>query len=170
MGMQVDMGGDDLYVNAIYTGATGPGLLTNAVATGAGNVNLTGATATLTAAQSGSVVTFNRAAGTTVTLPAAVVGLTYTFVIGTVATSNAQKVITPASVFLGGGLNIDKALTVTRYAADTTTIRSVNLNGTTTGGLTIGDTFTVTCATATVWNVSGIVTASGTLATPFATS
>lgn len=170
MGTQVDLAGDDLYVNAIYTGNTTPGSLTQTVGLSAGSVNLTGATVTLTAAQSGSVFTFNRAAGTTVTLPTGVAGITYTFVIGTVATSNAQKVITPASVFLTGGINFDKTLTVTRYAADNSTIRSINLNGTTTGGATIGDIFTITCVSATSWTVSGTVTASGTLATPFATS
>jgi hypothetical protein len=167
MGLPVDMSGDDLYVNALYVGASTPGTLVGAVTN---TVNLTAATATLTTAQSGTVFTFNRAAGTTVTLPAAVVGTTYIFVIGTVATSNAQKVITPASVFLAGGINIDKSLTVTRYAADGSTIRSINLNGTTTGGATVGDIFTITCTSSTLWTVSGTVTASGTLATPFATS
>ncbi len=167
MGLPVDLSGNDLYVNNLYTGSATPGTLGGAVTN---TVNLTGATTTLTTAQSGTVFTFNRAAGTTVTLPAAVVGTTYTFVIGTVATSNAQKVITPASVFLTGGINFDKALTITRYVADNSTTRSINLNGTTTGGATIGDIFTITCVSATSWTVSGIVTASGTLATPFATS
>lgn len=170
MGIQVDMGGDDLYVNAIYTGATGPGLLTNTVANGSQNINATAATLTLTAAQSGATVTFNRAAGTTVTLPTPVAGLQYTFIVGTVATSNAQKVITPASVFIAGGLDIDKALTITRYAGDNSTIRSINLNGTTTGGATIGDVFRIYAVSATEYSVAGTVTASGTLATPFATS
>jgi hypothetical protein len=170
MGTQVDMAGDDLYVNAIYTGNTTPGSLTQTVADSAGSVSLTTATATLTPSQSGITFVFNSASGTTVTLPAATPGITYNFAIGTVATSNAQKVITPASVFLTGGINFDKSLTVTRYAADNSTIRSINLNGTTTGGATIGDIFTITCVSSTSWTVSGTVTASGTLATPFATS
>lgn len=171
MGTQVDMCGDDLYVNTIYTGNATPGSLTQTVGNNQGAINVTAATLTLTAAQSGSTIILNRAAGCTITLPAAVVGANFTFVVGTVTTSNAHKVITSAgTVFLAGGLFFDKALTVTRYAADGSTIVSVNLNGTTTGGTAIGDLFTVDCTTSTIWNVSGTVTASGTLATPFATS
>ena len=134
-------------------------------------VDATGATVTLTAAQNGAIVLLDRAAGTTVTLPAAVVGTKFTFIVKTVATSNAHKIITSAgTIFLTGGINFDKSLTVTRYDGDNSTNVSLNLNGTTTGGATIGDTFTMVCVTATSWTVEGTVTASGTLATPFATS
>lgn len=167
MGIPVDLGGNDIYVNAIYTGNTTQGQLNQ---TGSGVENTLTANTTLTSSQSGETFVLNALAGLTVTLPAAVVGTTYTFVLGVVPTSNAYKVITPSSVFLGGGIYFDKSLTITRYDATNTTTRSLNLNGTTTGGAAIGDTFTVTCVSSTVWAVSGTVTASGTLATPFATS
>lgn len=175
MATNVDMGGDTLYVQDIVYGDTTPGSLSgtslSSQFSGGNTTNLTAATAAPTASQSGGVFIFNRAAGTTVTLPTPVVGVTYTFIVGTVATSNAHKIITNAgTVFLEGGLYFDKALTITRYDGNGSTHISVNLNGTTTGGATIGDIFHVTCVSATEWTVEGTVTASGTLATPFATT
>jgi hypothetical protein len=168
MGTSVDFGGDDLYVNALYTGNTLPGQVSQS----SKGVSITAATVTATQGQAGSMFIFNSTAGTTVTLPPPVIGTSFSFVIGTVPTTGTDKVITNAgTVFLTGGLYIDKALTITRYDANGTTIVSVNLNGTTTGGASVGDKFTVTCISATEWTVAdGTVTASGTLATPFATS
>jgi len=146
------------------------GTLTN---TGAAPRILTANAATLapTAVQSGSTIILSRLAGSTITLPAPVVGLSFDFVVGIVNTSVAYKVITDASTtFLAGGVYIDKALAITRYDADGSTIRSINLNGTTTGGLTVGDYFRLKCITATQWSIEGTLSASGTLATPFATS
>lgn len=171
MGLPVDFGGDDLYVNNVYTGNTAPGQL---VQGGSENISQTisSATATLTSSQSGGTFVLSRAAGVTVTLPTPAAGLTYTFIVGTVATSNAHKIITgtPASQFLLGGVYFDKALTITRYDGNGSSHVSLNLNGTTTGGATIGDTVQFIGVSATEWSVSGTVTASGTLATPFATS
>lgn len=170
MGLPVDMGGDDLYVANLYTGSTSPGQLTKGGAESVGTT-LT-ASATLTTAQSGSVISLDALAGLTVTLPTPALGLQYTFVIGVATTSNKYKIVTgtPASQFLAGGLNFDKSGTISRYDADGATDVSINLNGTTTGGASVGDMFTVTGVSSTIWNVSGTVTASGTLATPIATS
>lgn len=130
-----------------------------------------GATATLTAKQSGSTVLFDRAAGIVYTLPAPVVGLNYTFVVTTSITSNNAKIITDAATtFLMGAVwNAVAAGTGTEFIADGTTIRTVTQNGTTTGGL-IGTMFNVYCVTATQWAVEGTVLGSGTIATPFLTS
>jgi hypothetical protein len=173
----LDLGGNDLIVNSITTGASMPNTKTstgsNSLVGGTGSANTASVTTTTlspTSTQTGTIFTLNSLTGSTITLPAAVVGTTYKFIVGTVCTSNTYKIITPSSVFLAGGLNFDKSLTVTRYDADGSTIRSVNLNGTTTGGASIGDTFSITCVTSTVWTIEGTVTASGTLATPFATS
>lgn len=165
MGQSVDLGGEDLYVNAIYTGNTGPNQL---VKGGSANVdNVTTSTFAPSASQTGNTIILNVAT-TTVTLPAPVVGLTYTFVVGTAAT--AQKVITNAgTVFLSGSILTNKAGVVTGNVADGSTDVSINLNGTTKGGF-IGDTFTVTCVSTTEWGVSGICQGSGTLASPFGTS
>lgn len=129
-------------------------------------------TGALTAAQSGSIVQWNAAAGFTITLPAPVVGLTYSMSVGVSVTSSNHKIITnAASVFLLGGLQLGSvagtnAITV---PADGSTIRAVTMNGSTTGGL-IGTNFNLTCISLTQWIVEGTVAGSGTVATPFATS
>jgi hypothetical protein len=58
---------------------------------------------------------------------------------------------------------------VRRSAPTAPRIRSVNGNGTTTGGI-IGDRIRVTCISATKWAVDAVMVQSGTAATPFATS
>jgi hypothetical protein len=90
-----------------------------------------------------------------------------------VNTSNTYKVITDTTTtFLAGGVYMDKSLTVTRYAANGSTIRSINLAGSaqTTGGGTVGDYFKCVLVSPTQWHIEGTLSATGTLATPFATS
>lgn len=124
---------------------------------------------TLLAKEAGALCLLDAAA-VTYTLPTPVIGMTFEF--RTTVTATAGKVLTnSASVFLLGALSIQTIATVTPagFAANGTTIRSVNTNGTTTGGLS-GDKFTVTAISATQWLVEGMLIGSGTLATPFATS
>lgn len=129
-----------------------------------------GATKTLIQSDTGTTIVFDRLAGTTVTLPVPIVGTLFSFYVGTSPTSNTDKVITDAgTTFIVGGIYVDKSLTVTRYAADGSTIVSLNWNGTTTGGLP-GTYATLRCISATEWVIEGTQIASGTLATPFATS
>jgi hypothetical protein len=74
-------------------------------------VDETTATLTLTAALHGDrTVTVNRAAGVTVTLPAATgTGIRYTIIIGTTATSNANIVeVANATDVMNGSLNIQQ--------------------------------------------------------------
>lgn len=144
-----------------------PGTLTSGSAS---YVDVTAATQTLTVAQSGSTVLLDKSGGSTVTLPAPALGLKYRFVVKTVSTAGYKIITDAGTTFIAGGLYVDKSLTITRYASAGTADVSLNFNGTTTGGATIGDTFTLTCFSATVWTVEGTTTASGTLATPFATS
>lgn len=136
-------------------------------------VSGSGATVTLTAAQSGSVVLFDRAAGIVFTLPAPAAGMYFDFLVSTSVTSNAHKVITNAGTVLliGSLINIDTDTSnaVAAWTADGSTIVSVSMNGTTTGGL-IGTWMRFTCVTSTLWMVTGIDQGSGTVATPFATS
>jgi len=97
-------------------------------------------------------------------------GTSFTFVVGTAATT--WKIITAASQFLVGSMLVidtDTTDTVNGFAANGTTIRSVNLNGSTTGGI-VGSYVTVTATNATMWTVSGVVIGSGTIVTPFAAS
>lgn len=131
----------------------------------------TGATATLTSAQSGSTVFFDRAAGIVFTLPVPVVGLKYRFVVTVSVTSNAMSVVTDAATtFMVGGLQgyIDTTAVTEGHFANGSTHIGISSNGTTTGGL-IGTVFEVECVSATVWLVTGLLGSSGTLATPFTT-
>ena len=129
------------------------------------------ATVALTAAQSGSVILFDRAAGIIYTLPAPVVGLSFRFIVTTTITSNNAKVITDASTTFLQGI-VDSATvtpTNTSFFGDGTTHRAVTQNGTTTGGI-IGSYLEFNCVTATIWNVFAATQGSGALATPFAAS
>lgn len=127
--------------------------------------------ATLTAAESGALCLFNAAAGFTYTLPATAVGLWFDFLVTVTVTSVAAKVITPASSFIVGSfLQIpDTAAQIVAHAANGTTHVSWNGNGTTTGGYA-GDRFRLTAISSTVWAIEGIGLATGSEATPFATS
>lgn len=135
-------------------------------------VNITTATYTPTAAQSSSYFTLNPAAATTITLPAPVVGETYTFVVQTAATgTNTLKWITnTASVYLQG---TDIIATVggasSIFQGNGTSHISFNCNGTTTGGL-IGSIISFYCLSATNWQVTAQNFGSGSLATSFGTS
>lgn len=132
-----------------------------------------GATRTLLAEESGSLCLFDRAAGNVYTLPTPVEGMQFEFSTTVLVTSNAAKVITnAASVFLIGSL-MGGSLTVADsgdvFQADGSTIVAVSMNGSTTGGL-VGGSMKFTAISATQWLVEGDFVASGTVATPFATS
>jgi hypothetical protein len=99
-------------------------------------------------------------------------GAQYTFFIP--ATATAIKIITGTGDYLLGQLitGVSAAATagsVVMYAADGTATRSINLNGTTTGGIA-GSFVTITAVSANTYMVYGKLIGSGTLATPFATS
>lgn len=131
-----------------------------------------GATRTLAPDESGALCLFDSAAGVVYTLPPPQVGMQFEFLVKTTITSNAAKIITDAATtFLVGAVVSANsgATTTTAYPANGTTIRALSSNGTTTGG-TIGDRYKVTAISSTVWAIDGQVVATGTTATPFATS
>ena len=133
-----------------------------------GVVDVTGATVTLTAeAHAGRVVTLNRAAGVTVTLPASVgLGDVYRIFTGTTVTSNNNIVQAAfaSDSFVGGvGLATDIAgVTILSNVADDT----VTMNGTTTGGIA-GSWLQFTDVAVGVFMVEGFLCASGVEADPF---
>lgn len=134
-------------------------------------VSGSGATATLTAAQTNSVILFDRAAGIVYTLPTPAVGLNYTFVATVSVTSNAYEVgvANETTTFIQGPLSVGVAAgTSSVFFGDGTSIVEVTSNGTTTGGL-LGSYYTLTCVSATLWQVEGFLSGSGTVATPFST-
>lgn len=133
-----------------------------------------GATKSLSPLESGSLIILDRAAGTVVTLPTAVPGLEFEFMVGVTVTSNADKIITGAGteLLVGGIYNSDtdssdaiaywKSLVAAGNVA-------VSMDGSTKGGIK-GDRIKFTCLNATTWQVSGQTNGTGTVATPFATS
>lgn len=135
-----------------------------------------GATATLDVIDSGSTVLLDRAAGIVITLPLAVPGLVYDFVVTTSVTTNSYKVITGAATefLLGGYTNVDtdtsNAVAVftgngSTHIAVTQAAASTNA----TGGLK-GSILRFQCLSTTLWKVSGMVQGAGVAATAFATS
>lgn len=136
-----------------------------------GVVSGSGATVTLTAAQSGKQILFDRAAGIVFTLPAPVVGLTYKFMTTVDLTSNAYAINTnAASVFLVGAVfgAIEAAATGEEHFANGTTHIGISSNKTTTGGL-IGGWLELECITTTKWAIRGTLSCTATPATPFTT-
>lgn len=124
-----------------------------------------GATRTLTAAESGSLVLLDRAAGIALTLPAPVIGLKYRFFTTVAVTSNAYSVVTDAaSTFLVGYLQtiINASAVTLGSVANGTSHRTVSMNGTTSGGL-VGTAFEVECITSTKFELTGTAVGSGTL-------
>ena len=133
-----------------------------------------GATASLSEFDSGSLVLLDRAAGIVFTLPAAcAVGTTFDFLVTTSVTSNSYKVITGAGteLLIGGYMSIDTDTSnaVAAFTGNGSTHIAVTSNGTTTGGL-IGTSLKFTKLTSTQWEVSGMMMGSGVVATAFATS
>ena len=181
-----NLAGVDLIVNRIMTGKTKPSQgetpFTSAVDDGhiaskRNIIDVTAATRTMTAEESGSLVIFNKADGIVITLPtlsAANIGLTYEFQVNTSVTSNAYKWSTGAQgtdFFVGQVLTVDTdtAASPVAHAGNGTTHDNISMSGTTTGGL-IGTRVKVTAISATQWQVEGVSMASGAVATPFATS
>lgn len=133
-----------------------------------------GATASLSEADSGSLVLMDRAAGIVFTLPAAcAIGTTFDFVVTTTVTSNAYKVITGAGteLLIGGYTNVDTDTSnaVAVFTGNGSTHIAVTSNGTTTGGR-IGTSLAFTKLSDTLWEVTGMMMGSGVVATAFATS
>lgn len=157
----------DLVVDTVSTSAT----LKLSGANSFDVESVTTATLAPTADQSGTVFLLNRAAGITITLPAPVVGLQYTFVVQTAVTSNDYGMDTDAATtFLLGVIQqvIAASATSEGQVGNGTSHVSLNMNGTTTGGLA-GSYHKVRAVSSTVWQVEGIHVGSGTLATGFAT-
>jgi hypothetical protein len=171
------------------------GINTNLPATFGGNVTVTGtltangastekmavisgqgATATLTAAQSGSTVLFDRASGIVYTLPAPAVGLYYDFFVTVTVTSNSYKVITDAgtTLLIGTLVNVDTdssnaVAAWTGNGSSHIAVTQAAASSNATGGVQ-GTWVRFTCVSSTLWSVQGHIQGAGTVATPFATS
>ena len=130
------------------------------------------ATRVLAFKEAGSLCQHDLAAGVVYTLPTPVIGMFFEFVTSVTITSNSAKILTNlATEFLLGSITVTNsgAATAQAFLANGTNIRSVNGNGTTTGG-TAGDTYRVVAISATQWVVTGVMSGTGVIITPFATS
>jgi hypothetical protein len=132
-------------------------------------------TRTLLSKESGSICLFDRAAGVVYTLPvvtAATVGMFFDFRTTVTITSNAAKTITgSAAQFILGNVQIVLAGAATTLSAafNGSTHVAISSNGSTTGGV-IGDQYRLTAISTTQWLIEGLISGSGALATPAATS
>ena len=134
-------------------------------------VTLTVATTLTAPLHAGRTILLSLLAGFTVTLPAATGnGDRYHFKVGIVLTSGNYIVqVASSSDTIAGPVSMvdtDTNDNMEGFAASGTS-DTVTLNVTTTGGLTIGDWFELVDVAANLWHVSGQLTGSGDLATPF---
>lgn len=128
----------------------------------------TATTLTIDSTYAGSIVALARAAGTTVTLPAATgSGNVYRFV-STVSVSGGSTIIkvANASDIMGGVATMGSSGGTSLSTGTTTTSDTITFNGTTTGGL-IGTYVELRDVAANIWKVEVHGVASGVAATPF---
>lgn len=153
-----------------------PGTITYAAGNVPNVISGSGATVTLTAAQSGSTILMDRAAGIVFTLPTPTVGLVYNFFVTVSVTTNSYKVITnTGTVLLTGpvmGIDSDSANAIAAYIGDGSAniaVTQAAASSNSTGGLK-GSMLTFRCTTTLLWEVTGTVLQAGTAASPFANS
>ncbi len=136
-------------------------------------VTVTDATVSITSAlHAGRIVLLSVNSGVTATLPEATgSGDKYTFKVGVVTTSNAHIVAALTTDTMTGFAHMlsNDSDAVKGWLVDGTDDK-LSLNGTTTGGLTIGDTIVCIDAQDTTWHVECFLTANGTEATPASAS
>ena len=133
-------------------------------------VNLTAATLSLTeATHDGKVVTVNRAAGSTLTLPAAAgSGASFRVIVGTTVTSNTLivQVANASDAMTGTALLAQDGGDTSVMFETAATDDTITMNGSTTGGIK-GDCIELIDVAANVWWVRVTGSATGTEATPF---
>lgn len=163
--------GSTLAVTGVATFSAAPvfnGGRTSATVSGSG------ATATLTAAQSGSIVLMDRAAGIVFTLPVPTAGMVFTFVTTVTVTSNTYKVITDAGTTLATGsllASSDNLASKSFLGNGTSHIATImnSASSNATGGI-IGSVQEWRAVSSTLWSVTGTIVASATPTTPWSTS
>ena len=132
-------------------------------------VNLTASTLTVSAPQHNEkIITINRAAGTTITLPAASgTGAKYTFIVGTTLTADGVIQVANASdVMTGNAYTTTTSSTNAEAFATSATSDTVTLDGTTTGGIK-GDRVEIIDVATNLFSVVANTSSTGTEATPF---
>lgn len=134
------------------------------------NVLASSGNTTMTSAMSGSVMLVDGAA-TDFVLPAigtGDIGMYFDFVCTIIATD--QTITAGAADLLTGSIVIasqSAGLEFDTFVPDVTDDLIITLNGTTSGGVTVGSWCRLTAISATRWFVEGVFVGSGTLVTPF---
>jgi hypothetical protein len=136
------------------------------------NPGIVSATAALTVGpeHNGRQIVLNLAGGFTSTLPTATGGgARYRFMVGTVSTTGYVIKVNNTTDVIGGTIFTlsDGAAAVLGYMAVAATSDTITLNGTTTGGVSIGDWVEIVDVASGVFAATGLTTSSGTEATPF---
>lgn len=142
---------------------------TNATGTLTPVLDVVTATVALTAADTGSIVYFDRTAGVVATLPSQPPeGTNYTFETLVAATTGPYTINTNGAGLdqLGGFMYMKETATIDVLFTVVPPMTQISLNGTTTGGL-IGTSFKLTHDGVDTWSVSGYTTGSGVTVTPF---
>ncbi len=158
-------------INTNLPTATSVATDTIAEVTSGSGVTITGqlkpvsSTVALTKAMSGSTIILATLSGNTVTLPAAVVGLTYTFARTASLTSATSTITTSGTDVFKGAILMKKDATADKIYTTTTANVITETFTTVTGGI-VGSTVTVTCIATGVWALTGSLIYSGTVANP----
>jgi hypothetical protein len=131
--------------------------------------SITDATKSVESTDSGTVYTLNRAAGIVVTLPTAVAGLNYTFVVGTTFTGAGQINTDNASDLFSGFAYIFDPATATdnnTFIPDASDDDTIDLGSAAQGWL-VGGIIRLVATSASVWHCEAYLHGDGSLATPF---
>ena len=131
--------------------------------------SITDATKSVESTDSGTVFTLNRAAGIVVTLPTAVAGLHYTFIVGTTFTGAGQITADNASDLLSGFATIFDPATATdnnTFIPDASDDVTIDLGAATQGWL-VGGVIRLVATSAAIWHCEAFLHGDGSLATPF---
>ena len=143
--------------------------------------NVTAATKTLTAADTGTTFLMNRAGGIVITLPTAAAGLHYKFIIGTTFTGTfsidaaaAVDIFTAGSTIVISDKDAPSTVSLKQFHADGSDDDKMTMDADTKGrfvggvidclGIATGGQGSATA----VWQMNGFTFGDGTLATPFA--
>ena len=143
--------------------------------------NITAATKTLTAADTGTTYLLNRAGGIVITLPTAAAGLKFKFIIGTTFTgtfsidgASANDIFTAASTIIISDKDAPGTVSLKQFHADGSDDDKMTMDADTKGRFVGGEIDCLGIATGgqgsatAVWQMNGLTFGDGTLATPFA--
>lgn len=143
----------------------------NATANDATRYQAAGSTLALAAANNKQVIKLDTATGSVVTLPAATgSGFRVRFLVTVLATSNSHivKVANVSDAMQGIIASMDDtAANAVAFAAIAGTDDTITLNRSTFGSVTVGEWFDVEDIAVNRWQVNGMISNTGTPATPF---